>query len=36
MELTLKHVRGWLYFVLLVRSGRYCTRTRRELIQAKP
>jgi len=34
MELT--RLRGWLYFALLVRSGRLVTRTRHELTQARP
>jgi hypothetical protein len=29
MELT--RIRNWLYFVMLVRSGRCCTRTREQL-----
>ena len=29
--MELKQWRDWLYFVLLVRSGRCCTRTREEL-----
>jgi hypothetical protein len=28
--MELKHWRDWLYFVLLVRSGRCCTRTRED------
>jgi hypothetical protein len=31
--MELKRVRDWLYFVLLVRAGRSCTRTRDELKQ---
>jgi hypothetical protein len=29
--MELKHWRDWLYFVLLVRSGRCCVRKREEL-----
>ena len=29
--MELKHWRDWLYFVLLVRSGRCCVRTPEEL-----
>jgi hypothetical protein len=34
MELSeLKRVRRWIYHLMLVRSGRCCTRTREQLTQ---
>jgi hypothetical protein len=33
--MELKRIRSWLYFVLLVRSGRCSARARDEFIQAK-
>jgi hypothetical protein len=32
--MELKRLRNWLYFVMLVRSGRCCTRTREQLTHA--
>lgn len=32
--MELKRIRDWLYFVLLVRAGRHCTRTREQLTHA--
>lgn len=32
--MELKRIRNWLYFVLLVRSGRCCIRTREQLTRA--
>jgi hypothetical protein len=29
--MELKRMRGWVYYVLMVRSGRCCTRTRAQL-----
>jgi hypothetical protein len=32
--MELKRIRNWLYFVMLVRSGRHGTRTREQLTHA--
>ncbi|RKE36064.1 hypothetical protein B0G76_2214 [Paraburkholderia sp. BL23I1N1] len=32
--MELKRIRNWIYFVMLVRAGRCCTRTREQLTHA--